>query len=133
MVLLVWLFALASGVVNACLLEARETHQQVAAAAFFDAPQVSVLLSDHAGAVADESDVGESHPKAPCLKVCDDGSRSFPNQVLKAAHADPGPAFPVLVLWRTTALDVPALRQTDDEQPALPELPIRVRFSRLAI
>ena len=133
LVLLVWLFALASGMVNACLLEVRQTHSHVAATASFDAAQMSVILPGHAGAVADETGVGESHFKAPCLKVCDDSSRSFPNQVLTVAHTDPGPALLVLVLWSTTAPDVPALGQIDDEQPAAPGLPVRVRFSRLAI
>ena len=131
MVLLVWLFALASGVANACLLEVRETHSH--AAESVDAAQLSVILPGHAGAVADDSVVGEAHLTASCLKVCDDGSRSLPIQASTVAHADPGPALLVMVLWSTSAPDVPALGQTDDEQPATPELPIRVRFSRLAI
>lgn len=133
MVLLMWLFALASGVANACLLEVRETHSHAAATEFVDAAQVSVILPGHAGAVADDSVVGEAHLTAPCLKVCDDGSHSLLTQVSTVAHADPGPALLVMVLWSTTAPDVPALGQIDDEQPATPELPIRVRFSRLAI
>jgi hypothetical protein len=131
MVLLVWLFALASGVANACLLEARETHSHIAAAASSEAAHASVILPGHAGAVADG--VGESHFKAPCLKVCDDGSRSFPKQDSTVAQTDPGPALLVLVLWGTVAPVVSTLHQIDDEQPATPVLPIRVRFSRLAI
>ena len=133
MVLLMWLFALASGMANACLLEVRQTHSHEDATAFFDAAQVPVIVPAHAGAVADESAVGESQLNAPCLKVCDDGARSFPNQVSTVAHADPGPAPLVLVLWSATAPDVPALGQIDDEQPVTPGLPVRVRFSRLAI
>ena len=132
-VLLVWLFALASGVVNACLLEVRETHSHAAATAFLDAAQVAVIVPAHAGAVADKTGVGEAHLKAPCLKVCDESARSFPNQVLTAAHTDPGPAPLVMVLWNITAPDIPALGRIDDEQSATPDLPIRVRFSRLAI
>ncbi len=135
MVLLVWLFALASGVANACLLEARETHSHIATAASSEAAHASVILPGHAGAgagaVADG--VGESHFKAPCLKVCDDGSRSFPKQDSTVAQNDPGPALLVVILWGTVAPVVPTLRQIDDEQPATPVLPIRVRFSRLAI
>lgn len=131
MVLLVWLFALASGVANACLLEARETHSHIAAAESSEAAYESVILPGHAGAVADG--VGESHSKAPCLKVCDDGSRSFPKQDSTVAQNDPGPALLVGILWGTVAPVVPTLRQIDDEQPAKPVLPIRVRFSRLTI
>ena len=131
MVLLVWLFALASGVANACLLEARETHSHIATVASSEAAHASVILPGHAGAVADGVD--ESHFKAPCLKVCDDGTRSFTKQDSMVTHTDPGPALLVLVLWSTVAPVVPTLRQIEDERPATPELPIRVRFSRLAI
>lgn len=131
MVLLVWLFALASGLANACLLEARQTHPHIATALSPEATQTSVILPAHAGAVADG--VGESHFKAPCLKVCDDGTRSFPKQDSTVAQTDPGPAPLVVVLWGAVAPITPMLRQLDVEQPATPELPIRVRFSRLAI
>lgn len=131
MVLLMWLFALASGLANACLLEARQTHSHIATAVSPEAAQASVILPAHAGAVADG--VGESHFKAPCLKVCDEGARSFPKQDSTVAQTDPGPALLVLVLWGTVAPVIPTLYQMDHEQPATPELPIRVRFSRLTI
>lgn len=131
LVLLVWLFALASGVANACLLEAREAHAHVVSVGFSGkAPALSLSLA-HAGAVADAA--ADGHQTAPCLKVCDDGTRSFPKQDSTVAQADPGPAPLVLVLWGAVAPVVPALRQRDVEQPATPGLPIRVRFSRLAI
>ena len=133
MVLLVWLFALASGVANACLLEVRQTHSHVAATESFDTAPVSVIVPAHTGAVFDESPVGEARLNASCLKVCDDSTRSFPNPVSTVVHADPGPAPLVVVLWSATAPDVPALRQIDAREPAMPGLPVRVRFSRLAI
>lgn len=134
MVLLVWLFALASGLANACLLEVRQTHSHLATAATSEAEAVahaSVILPAHAGAVADCA--GASRLKAPCLKVCDDGARSFPKQDSTVAQADPGPAPLVVVLWRSVAPVIPAFRQMDAVQPAWPELPVRTRFSRLAI
>ena len=132
MVLLVWLFALASGVANACLLEARQTHSHIATAASSEATaHAPVILPGHTGAVADG--VGEQHFKAPCLKVCDDGTRSFPKQDSTVAQNDTGPAPLVQVLWGKVAPSIPTLRHMDVEQPATPELPIRVRFSRLAI
>ena len=130
MVLLVWMFALASGVANACLLEARETHSHAAEAGFSEAA-ASAILPGHTGAVADGID--ESHFKAPCLKVCDDGSRAFPKQDSTVAQTDPGPALVVLVLWNTAPPVIPMLRQMDVEQSDTSELPIRVRFSRLSI
>lgn len=132
MVLLVWLFALASGVANACLLEARQTHAHIATVASSEAAaHAFAIVPGHAGAVADGVD--ESHVKAPCLKVCDDGTRSFPKQDSTVAQTDPGPAPLVLVLWNTVAPAIAAFPQRDVEPSATPEPPIRVRFSRLAI
>ena len=132
MVLLVWLFALASGVANACLLEVRETHSHVVSAGFSEVAHASAILPGHAGAVADGAD-DSSHFKAPCLKVCDDGSRSFSKQESAVGQFDPGPAPVVLVLWSAVAPAVPMLGQIDYVHPAMPGLPIRVRFSRLAL
>lgn len=132
MVLLAWLFALASGLANACLLEVRETHSHVVATGASGVAPASAILPGHAGAVADGID--ESHFRAPCLKVCDDGSRSVPQQELTLAQSDPGPAPLLAVLWTTPAESVVLVpRRIDDPQPATPALPIRVRFSRLAI
>jgi len=132
LVLLVWLFALTSGVANACLLEARQTHAHIATAASSEAAtHASVILPGHTGAVA--HDVDEPHSKAPCLKVCDDGTRSFPKQDGTIVQNDVGPAPLVHVLWGTVAPVIPTLYSLDEEQPAMPELPIRIRFPRLAI
>ena len=81
LVLLVWLFALASGVANACLLETRQTHLHIAT----------------------------------------------------AAQNDAGPAPVVQVVWGKPMLVTSTLGPLYEPQPATPELPIRVRFSRLAI
>ncbi|ABM39809.1 hypothetical protein Pnap_4536 (plasmid) [Polaromonas naphthalenivorans CJ2] len=134
MVLLVWLFALASGVANACLLEARQTHAHIAATASSESgahAHAAVILPGHTGAIADG--VGEQQFKASCLKVCDDGTRSFPKQDGSVAQNDAGPAPLFQVLWGKVAPSIPTLRHMDARQPATPELPIRVRFSRLAI
>jgi hypothetical protein len=131
MVLLVWLFALASGVANACLLEVRETHSHRATARFSEAAHSPDIVPSHAGAVADG--VNDAHAKAPCLKVCDDGSRCFTKPDLAAAQTDPGPAPLVLVLWSAVAPVVTMLRPMDEVQHGKPELTIRVRYSRLAL
>jgi len=90
MVLLAWLFGLASGVANACLLQAQKTHAHSIASAEFS--------------VASHGD--EAHASAaPCLKVCDDGARSVPKPDLKIAQTDSGPA-PLLVVLRTAAAPV---------------------------
>lgn len=131
MVLLVWLFALASGIANACLLEVRETHSHVVAAGSVEAARASLILPGHAGAVADGVDVSQF--SAPCLKVCDDGSRSVPKHDLTVAQADPGPAPRVVVLWTADSPLAAALGQRDDLLLSTQSLPLRVRYARLAL
>jgi hypothetical protein len=133
MVLLVWLFALTSGIANACLLQAPDTHAHIIAAAgdpvLADAPAIP---PGHAGDPADYNDDSQSI-NAPCLKVCDDGSRSVPKHDLTVAQADPGPAPRVVILWTADAPVVAALGNRDDLLPSMPRLPLRVRYSRLAL
>jgi hypothetical protein len=131
LVLLAWLFALGSGIANACVLNAQQTHSHIATHPSPEDSRPVVILPAHAGALADG--VGGSHSNAPCLKVCDDGTRSFPKQESTVTQIDPGTAFLVLVLWGTVAPVFQTLHQIDHEQPAKPRLPIRVRFSRLTI
>ena len=131
MVLLAWLFALVSGVANACLLETPTTHAHVVAAASAGA-YASAVTAGHTGAVADH---GDKSPiaKAPCLKVCDDSSNALPTQP-GMAQADTGPAPLIRVLWLVAAADDAAAFPIGDAAGlALPELPLRVRYSRLAL
>jgi hypothetical protein len=132
MVLLVWLFALASGVANACLLEAREAHAHASPAGFPAAVQAHAVSPGHAGAVADHDDDSLAD-KAPCQKVCDEGSHSLPKQDLTVTQTDPGPAPLVAVLWSAAATVVSAYARMDDVQPVRPERPVRVRYLRLAL
>ena len=133
MVLLLWLFALASGVANACLLEVRETHAHVAAAASFEMAHALDISPGHAGAIGGHDDISQNF-KGPCQKVCDDGSRSFPKLDLTVSPADPGSAMLVAVIWIAATSVASEFRRMDDmQQPVTPGLPIRVRYSRLAL
>ncbi|MCY7369410.1 MAG: hypothetical protein LH479_00680 [Polaromonas sp.] len=130
--LLMWLFALASGVANACLLEAHMTHAPVALAGSSEVEHAPVPWSAHSVTVAEHDDA--SHPaKMPCLKVCDEGSRALQKQDLTIIHAEPGPATLVAVLWITSDDAAPLPRRMDTMQPVAPDRPIRVRYSRLAL
>ena len=132
LVLLVLLFALASGVANACLLEARVAHGHLTAAGGFKEAAAPGMSAGHVKAVADHDDDAHSS-KASCLKACDDVAQSLPKQDLTAAQADPGPAPLVLTLWTAATAAVLPFRRTDPVQPHVPERPIRVRYSRLAL
>ena len=130
MLLLAWLFALASGVANACLLETHNTHTHVVAAAS-EGAQVSAVMAGHTGAVAHEGDESPA-VKAPCLKVCDESSNVLATQLSKA-QADTAPAPLVSLLWLVAAADRVAPSQSGDPGPAAPERPLRVRYARLAL
>lgn len=131
LVLLAWLFALASGIANACLLETRQTHSHIGTDSSFEAAaQAPVILPGHTVTIADG--IGEQLSKASCLKVCDDGTRSFPKQDGAGVQTDVGLVPFVLIVWVKAAPIAPMMRQFNAQQ-ATPELPIRVRFSRLVI
>lgn len=112
-VLLVWLFALGSGVANACLLQERQAHAPVVAAAAHD---------------------DDSHPaSAPCQKVCSEGSQTAVTADLKVSQADCGPAPLVAVLWTLATPVVLAPVYADATPVACVGPPIRVRYSRLVL
>ena len=80
--LLVWLFMLASGVANACLLEAPEPHSRVGM------EPAGATSPAHAELVAHPVDSAGHHDeptssKESCLKACNDGT----NALLKASSA----------------------------------------------
>lgn len=134
MVLLVWLFALASGVANACLLEMRQTHSHIAAAASSEAAAHGlVVVPGHVSAIASHNE-GLATFNAPCLKVCDDGSRFLPRLDATVAQIDVGAEPLVAVLWSAVEpIVATGLQKTDDQRPTTARPPIRVRYSRLAL
>lgn len=142
MVLPVWLFALASGFANACLLEvdAPETHSHgvlaessgTVRAHALSAPHEHAEPNYHAGADADQGDDLDTS-KAPCHKVCDDGSHSLPTQRSGLDHADHGMVAVIAVLWAVPAPIVSASYRVDDLQFPVPGPPLRVRYSRLTL
>lgn len=132
--LLVWMFALVSGVANACLLEDPGTpvHQAIGVHTAQDGGEhVSLVGHAHPEAAADQDD--DSHTsRQPCLKVCDDSSRSLPKQHT-SGQIDPGPPVVVTVLWTAVVPAHLPRHQLDDAQCVISRLPIRVRYSRLAL
>lgn len=133
--LLVWLFALASGVANACLLGApgipshARTH---AAEAGFETTRAPAALAGHAK-VADRNDDDSDAPKESCLKVCDDGSKALGKLQTGPDLTDPGMAPLVAVVWNAAAPVASAPSRIDDPQPPIVGRPFRVRYSRLAL
>ena len=131
-VLLVWLFALASGVANACLVETPDLHAQAVtksvATAGRDAAESAVHPSPSAGQHDDSGDSKES-----CLRVCDDAAHTLTNAYPDVDHADPGPAPLFATLWIGSPLLVSVSHRPDDWAIPLVGPPFRVRYSRLAL
>ncbi len=131
--LALWLFAVASGVANACLLEAPGPHSHDAAETHATAAndpheRSEVQAAAHAG---HDGNLDES--KAPCLKVCDDGTHALLNRLPGIDLTDPGQVAFVAVVWTATAPAVSALSRAPAPHPPDRGPPIRIRFSRLAL
>ena len=120
-VLLVWLFALASGVANACLLQTQELQSNLPA-----------QLAGHLGASSGHHDDADN-TKESCLKVCADGTHSLVKVPSGVDHTDPGPAPLVTILWTESTLEISVPRRLDDLAIPIAGPPFRVRYSRLAL
>ena len=121
LMLVVWLFVLASGIANACLLEAPDHGGR----------QSSSESSHNKGHAAANGHDSEHDFKAPCLKACDDGS-----QALQSSYGmdlvDPGSPLLAAVLW-TGPTPVSAQHRGFDRPPSLIDPPERIIFSRWAL
>lgn len=131
--LLVWVFALISGVANACLLEATGAFAHAGTNEQTNQYGVKhVTLSKYVPIEADSGQADDAHTsKQPCLKVCDDSSRSLPNKY-PAGQIDPGLPIIVAVLWSLAEPIRLQYKQPNGTQHAT-LLPLRVRYARLAL
>ena len=139
-VLLVWLFALASGVAKACLLEAPDAHSTAAKGLPATTDQGPVEWLAHGGTGSGHHDGvdsghhnGADSTKESCLKVCNDGTHALPKACSGIDHVDPGPAALVATLWTATPPVFSALGRPDELAIPLVGPPFRVRYSRLAL
>ena len=131
-VLLVWLFALASSVANACFLETHEPHSRAAKKSAATISQSPAELLAQIGTDAGHHDDSDG-TKESCLKVCDDGTHTLPKAYAGVDHNDPGPAPLVATLWTGSLHLVSAPRRVDDLAVPIVGPPLRVRYSRLAL
>lgn len=129
--LLVWVFALASGIVNACIVAPDLRHAEMA-------PSVSVdpvmAMHGHVGAAMAHHDPGPTVNKAPCAKFCADESTSAP--VVKLL-VDPSTALclataPTLALAAQAAL-VAMPVSSAPVAPVNARIPIPIAYLRLTL
>ena len=131
-VVLVWLFALASSVANACFLESDESHSRTAKKSAAPTIQAPAALHAEMGTDAGHHDDPDG-TKESCLKVCDDGTHALPKACAGVDHNDPGPAPLVATLWTESSNVVSAPHRLDDLAIPIVGPPLRVRYSRLAL
>jgi hypothetical protein len=132
--LMAWVLGLISGVANACLLDApgAATHAKTAELhAQHDVKHSG--LGPHPQTVAGSAQPEDVHTsKQPCLKVCDDSSRSLPKKY-PAGGVDPGLPSVVAVLWSLVEPVYLAYRQPRSTQRVVSQVPLRHRYARLAL
>ena len=133
--LLVWAFALASGLANACLLETPGKHAHGAASHVSDAHHApaSERLAGDADAIADDHDDDADAPKESCLKACDDGSNAQIKLQTGVDLTDPRVAPFVVFAWNATVPVTSAPSRVDELQVPVVGPPFRLRYSRLML
>ena len=114
--LLLWMFAISAGIVNACALQ----------------PHGTAAIAGHVETLAGHNGTLDAST-APCLKVCDDSSQALIKLKAFFDLADRGPALTDSMLWAAAIQVVSALRHRDSSAAATSEPPVRVRYSRLAL
>lgn len=132
--LLLWVFALISGIVNACLLESPGATLHTAVIGLtsqHDVPHGS--LSGHQSFNIHSNSAGDvDRSKQPCLKACDDSLRSLP-KTQPVELADPQLPIIVAVLWSLAEPIRLQYKQPIGTQRVASQVPLRHRFSRLAL
>ena len=129
--LLVWVFALLSGVANACLTEPRgELAHSGIQVSQTDQPTPAVA-QPHA---ADQAQHGEHPDKAPCQKSCDASSQTLLKQLPKVDTPDLQALVPA-THWQVNDLHMAPAALVRAALAAVPppSPPPRVQFSRLAL
>ena len=134
--MLLWVFALASGIANACLLEVTSAHahatkHEYAVAAHDAAAPTKDAMAD--GAHDDDDDDEADHSKEACLNTCDDGSNAPVKLKATSALSDPGLALVVSIAWNAATPAVSAQCRLNDLQPPVVGPPFRLRYQRLAL
>ena len=132
--LVVWIFGLVSGMANACLLAhpGAATHEKTPTQ--FEQHQgkhASVAGHSHIQASPAQTDDART-PKQTCLRACDDSSRSLPKKY-PIGQVDPGLPIVVAVLWSLVEPAYLADQPSNNAQRVVSHVPLRHRFSNLAL
>lgn len=131
--LLVWMLALLSGIVNACLLESPGAVQASEAIQFTNHDNKHVNLAGFMHTGAGSSDAEDAHTsKQPCLKLCDDSSKSLPKKY-SVSQIDPGSSTIIAELWSSADAVRLQFKLPIISKHVASLLPLRVLNARLAL
>ena len=132
LMLLAWSFAFASSVTYACFLETDQPHARAVKKLVATTARAPAGLRTQSGTDAGHHSDSDG-TKESCVKVCAYRTHTLPKTRAGVDHTDPGPAMLVATLWTGTPNGVAAPRRPDRAATAIVGLPLRVRYSRLAL
>ena len=131
--LLVWVFALASGMVNACLLETPGKHSRIAAGHSSHADHADASDALAGDVIVVHADDDSDAPKESCLKACDDGSNAPIKLQTGVDLTDPDRAPFVAFAWNAANPVASVPSRFDDLQVPVVGPPFRLRYARLTL
>jgi len=131
--ILVWAFALASGMANACLLETSSKHAHTTASHSSDAHHAHVDGALVGDAIAVDHDDDADASRESCLKACDDGSNGPIKLQTWLDRTDPGLAPFVVFAWIATTPIAAEPSRFDELQVPVVGPPFRLRYPRLTL
>ena len=130
--LLVWLFALGSGWANACLLQERETHLHGSSEDASLTVQASHVSPGHVGVDSDHAE-NAGLAKNACLKVCGDDAQTIVKLASGVDLANVAMAPPTVLTWADPLAAAEQANAWIELSAPSPSVPLRTRFSRLAL
>jgi len=131
-VLVVWLFALASSWANACQLQDRETHLDGVSEAAPQAARAPIVSAGHIGGVAVHGAPLDSDKDAK-LTICADEVQTIVKLPSSINLIDVAMAPPIALAWAVHSTATTADRAALALPAPSSALPLRTRFSRLAL
>ena len=131
--ILVSVFALASGMANACLIEAPGKHPHTAASHPSNAHHARAGNALAGGAIDIEHDDDADVSKKSCLKACDDGANAQIKLQTGVDLTGPGLMPFVVFAWNAATPVASASSRFDDLQVPVVGPPFRLRYSRLTL
>lgn len=133
LVLIAWLFALASGIANACSLEAaRGTHSHAAGVEESPHSHAAPELPEQAPDVSGNTNESPN-TRALCLDACDDRTHAQVKQDASPDQPHLAPLTVIAIVWLPTQPMASTVRLQRDNHAEPFDVPIRIRYSRLTL